>query len=83
MPPLTPDFFRVFRHNGQDLTLLGAGDILCSNGAVDGPGAIAETNDGLSMVLGLLPVNFVEDNDVDGTIDMVELYKNIINRQQN
>jgi hypothetical protein len=65
--------------NGDALTLTGAGFLAARLDSPSGPGAIAVTHGNRVVVNGFLPWDCrTGDGDVDGRIDMVELYMNEI-----
>jgi cysteine-rich repeat protein len=70
---------------GQELTLTGAGFLAARLDSTSGPGAIAVTNSGRTVVLGFTPElsgtndsGPIVDADLDGVGDMQELWENVI-----
>ncbi|MCA9656464.1 MAG: hypothetical protein KC501_41555 [Myxococcales bacterium] len=65
--------------NGDELSLTGPGFVLARLDGPAGPGAIVLTNEHRVIVNGFLPYDIgTADVDMDGTADMVEMYRNQI-----
>ena len=80
--PSPLSFSNPYNDDGDELTPAAGGYLAAHHTAVDGPGAIAVTNDGHAVVVGFLPFGLVfegpADADNDNRPDAEELYTNLI-----
>lgn len=70
--------------NGDELTLVGEGQILASFDSASGPGAIVRTTEGRAIVNGFVVSEIgAADTDMDAVEDRIELLRNEINLLMN